>query len=297
MPVIETNDGGCGATVHGLDLSRPLDDADLRMVILALGRHGVLRFPGQTLSPARQAVLGAMFGDVHASAKFRIPGTPEISMVSNIVENGANVGYVDAGMIWHKDMTAHRPAGFATILCAVKVPRRDGKALGATEFVDVQAATDDLPDEVMAQLRNAVGIHSSENYNVSVRAQGSTRPAFEQLTVRNPPVAHPLLLTHPVTRKTVLYCDPGHVMRIEGLPDGVDGDAMLKFLIDHQLQPKYRYAHTWTEGDALMWDNLGTLHRGTLDYRADEPRLMNRCLIKGNKVFDPAFMGPILAGI
>ena len=296
MPVVEPNGGGLGATIRDLDLSKPLDGATFRKVIVALGRYGVLRFPGQTLSPARQAALGATFGDIHASAKFRIPGTPEISMVSNIVENGVNIGYVDAGMIWHKDMTAHRPAGFATILHAVKVPRRDGKALGDTEFVDVQAATDDLPAEIKARLKNAVGIHSSENYNATVRAEGSKRPAFEQLTVRNPPVSHPLLLTHPVTGKTVLYCDPGHVMRIEGLPDGVDGEALLKFLADHQLQPKFRYAHSWTEGDALMWDNLGTLHRGTLDYRADEPRLMNRCLIKGNKVFDPSFIGPILAG-
>jgi taurine dioxygenase len=54
---------------------------------------------------------------------------------------------------------------------------------------------------------------------------------------------------------------------------------MLEFLGAHQLQPKYEYVFEWTERDALLWDNLGVLHRATLDYGPGEHRLMHRCMV------------------
>jgi taurine dioxygenase len=93
----------------------------------------------------------------------------------------------------------------------------------------------------------------------------------------------------------MLYCDPSQVGLIEGLPDGEDSDAMLRFLVDHELQPKYQKSFTWAEGDVLMWDNLSTLHRVIIDYTIDEPRLMHRCQAMGNKIFDPAFIKAALA--
>ena len=39
-----------GATFEGLDLSRPLAAGILESVLQALGKFGVLRFPGQRLS-------------------------------------------------------------------------------------------------------------------------------------------------------------------------------------------------------------------------------------------------------
>jgi alpha-ketoglutarate-dependent taurine dioxygenase len=38
-----------GATIEGLDLSRPLSESDFAHVLVALGRYGVLRFPDQNL--------------------------------------------------------------------------------------------------------------------------------------------------------------------------------------------------------------------------------------------------------
>ncbi len=61
-------------------------------------------------------------------------------------------------------------------------------------------------------------------------------------------------------------------------------------LFAHQLQEKYIHAHHWTEGDVLMWDHIGTLHNAIPDYRADEPRLIKRCQVMADRVFDPAFV-------
>jgi taurine dioxygenase len=64
----------------------------------------------------------------------------------------------------------------------------------------------------------------------------------------------------------------------------------LQQLFEHQLQPKYIYTHTWSEHDVLMWDHIGTLHNAIPDYAADEPRLMMRCQVMADRVFDPAFV-------
>ena len=83
-----------------------------------------------------------------------------------------------------------------------------------------------------------------------------------------PPVAHPVFLRHPITGRHVLYANPGYTVRIEGLPQA-ESDDLLRFLFEHQLQPRYRHAHHWREGDVLMWDDLVTLHNAVPDYGPD----------------------------
>ena len=72
-----------------------------------------------------------------------------------------------------------------------------------------------------------------------------------------------------------------------------ESDAVLAELFEHQLQPKYQHAHVWTEGDVLVWDHIGTLHQAIADYGADEHRLMKRCQVMADRVFDPAFLASL----
>jgi taurine dioxygenase len=121
------------------------------------------------------------------------------------------------------------------------------------------------------------------------RRPGSARgPMTEEQRRRRPPSVHPLFLNHPITGRPVLYCNPGYAIRINELPEA-ESDGMLERLFAHQLQPKYRYTHRWTEGDVLMWDHIGTLHNAIPDYGPDEPRWMKRCQVVADKIFDPAF--------
>ena len=57
-----------------------------------------------------------------------------------------------------------------------------------------------------------------------------------------------------------------------------------------QLQDTYRYVHTWTERDVLVWDHFGTIHRAIADYGPDEYRLMKRCQVMATKILDPEFV-------
>jgi taurine dioxygenase len=107
---------------------------------------------------------------------------------------------------------------------------------------------------------------------------------------------HPVFLTHPISGRRVLYCNPGYAIRINEL-DERESDALLERLFAHQLQEKYLYTHTWSVGDVLVWDHIGTLHNAVPDYGPDEHRLMKRCQVMANRVFDRDFVRSALAPV
>ena len=285
-----------GATVRGVNLSHPLSDRDFGKILKAFGDYGLLRFPDQTLSAPEHAAFMARFGEIHGMPDYKDVDSPDVNLVSNIIEDGRNIGHPDAGMIWHKDMTYTPVAGYATSLHAFKVPRRDGKALGGTRFISEQAATDDLPADILEKLRGTYGLHSVEKFNSVIRQAGSSRKTYSDIPEdrKRPVRAHPMLLTHPVSGKTVLYCDFNHIESIYGL-EPKESEELLAFLAEHQLKPKYLYTHVWSEGDLVMWDNLSTLHCATPDYTADEPRLLKRCQAMSDKVRNRGFVKAALA--
>ena len=293
MSHIEPTGRTLGARVTGIDLAQPLSREDLAVILRALGRHGVLCFPDQRLDAAALRNFSQRFGRIQTSVTgtFHDPVVPEVGFLSNIVENGKPIGLADAGQDWHTDMTYNKTVGFSNVLYAVKVPRRDGKPLGATQFANMHAAYDNLAPDLKERLKDATATHDFNKFWEEMRRRpGSTRPALTEAQLRTRlPSIHPVFLTHPLTGRKVLYCNPGYAIRINEL-DAAESDRVLKLLCEHQLQPKYQYEHTWTERDTLMWDHIGTLHNAVPDYRADEPRLMLRCQVMADKIFDPAFV-------
>src|SRR5262249_47335044 len=118
---------------------------------------------------------------------------------------------------------------------------------------------------------------------------GSKRPALTAAQrAERPPVSHPVFLAHPVSGRKVIYVNPGFTVAIDGLPAG-ESRELLDFLFAHVLKPEYRYTHRWRVGDVLIWDHLRTWHCAIGDYTADEHRLMKRCQVLADKVFEAGF--------
>ena len=285
-----------GATVRGVDLSQPLDEGDIGRILLALGRHGVLRFPDQHLDLASLKRFSELFGEIQGNPiRDADPARnyPEIGILSNLKEEGKYIGSPDAGQDWHTDMTYREVPGFVNVLYGIRIPHRDGKPLGGTEFSNMHLAYEDLPSEIKSRLAQMTATHNFEKFWEHMRRnRGSERPAMtDQQRRRRPPVIHPVFLMHPITGRKVLYCNPGYSVRINELPMR-ESEEMLEFLFAHQLQMKFRYTHVWTENDVLLWDHFGTIHRAIADYRPDEIRLIRRCQVMATKVFDPAFLRP-----
>lgn len=283
--------GSLGARILDIDLAQPLADADYRQIEAALGRHGVVSFPKQALAAQDLKTFSERFGtlELNVANMYFEPGLPEVMILSNLVENGKPVGLSDAGQDWHTDMSYSRTIAFSNVLYGVRIPMRDGKSLGNTEFSNMHAAYDELPNALKAELDGMTITHDFNKFwEMMRREKGSTRPALtDEQKRRKPPVSHPVFLTHPITGRKVLYANPGYSVKINELPPA-RSDEVLAFLFQHQLQEKYRYRHQWQEGDVLMWDNMGTIHNAVADYRPDEPRLIKRCQVMADRYFpDP----------
>jgi taurine dioxygenase len=275
-----------GARIEGIDLAQAPTDAQFRQILRALGDYGVLCFPKQSLETEAFARFGAMFGEleINVANLFHEPGFPEVMVLSNMTKDGKPVGLGDAGQGWHTDMSYSKDIALANVLYAIKVPVRDGRPLGDTQFRNMQAAYEDLPDAIKTRLNGRTATHDFAKFWDMMRARpGSIRgPLTPAQRAQKPPVQQPIFRTHPITGRTLLYCNPGYAMRIDGLPEG-ESNELLEFLFAHQAKEKYFYAHRWTEGDVLMWDNIGTTHNAVPDYRADEPRYIRRVQVMASK--------------
>ena len=278
-----------GARVEGLDLSQPLSDETFNQLEQALGNYGVLSYPGQNLTSLQLKNFAERFGrlEVNVANLYQEPGLPEVMILSNKVENGKPLGLSDAGQDWHTDMSYSSMIAFTNVLYGIEIPHRGGEPLGNTEFSNMHAAYDDLPEKLKTRLTGMTITHDfAKFWDKMRREKGSTRPPLTEAQRKaKPPVSHPVFLTHPITGKKVLYANPGYSMRINELPED-ESDRILAFLFEHQLQPKYQYCHRWSVSDVLMWDNMGTLHNAVADYRPDEHRYIKRCQVMANRYFE-----------
>jgi len=287
----EVNPSGkiLGATITGLDLAQPLSDADFSRVRNALGVHSVLRFPKQQLTAQQLVDFSARFGrlEINVANAYQEPGLPQVMILSNILDNGKPIGLSDAGQSWHTDMSYSKTIAFANVLYGIKIPRRDGRTLGNTEFCSMHAAYDGLPDELKQRLHGMTVLHDFNKFwEMMRREKGSQRsPLTEAQRKAKPPVSHPIFLTHPLTGRKVLYANPGYAVRINELPEQ-ESDAMLAYLFEHQTQPHYRYSHVWEEGDLMLWEDIGTIHNAVADYQPHEHRLIKRCQVMASAFGD-----------
>jgi taurine dioxygenase len=297
---IETmfDDGGLGARVSEIDLSQALPDREFAEILVALARHGFLSFPKQSLTPASLKAFSSRFGGLQTSVSgtFNDPEHPEVMTLSNMKKDGKPLGLADAGQDWHTDMSYNKLIGYVNVLHAIHVPMREGQPLGDTVFADMRAAYRDLPDELKARLDGMTVTHDFNKFWEAMRARpGSTRaPLTDDQKAKRPPSVHPIFLAHPVTGEKALYANPGYAIRINELDEG-ESDRILQFLFEHQLQDKYIRHHKWAVGDVLIWDNLGTLHNAISDYGPEEPRMMIRCQVYADRIFDRDFIQTSLA--
>ncbi len=292
MARIIPNGSSFGAIVTDVDLSRPLSEEAFRAILSALAKHGVICLPGQEINAAQLKDFSSRFGtlEVNVANSFQEPGHPEVMVLSNMQQDGKPIGLADAGQDWHTDMSYSKEIAFANVLYALKVPKRNGIALGCTEFANMYAAYDELPADVRARLEGATITHDFNKFWEEMRRRpGSNRPALsEEQRRKKPPVSHPVFLTHPISGRKVLYANPGYSIKIDNW-DASESDEMLNYLFAHQLQDRFRYVHSWTENDVLMWDNISTLHYARPDYGPNEHRLIKRCQVTADLVFQPQF--------
>jgi taurine dioxygenase len=266
-----------GAEVMGLDL-RSIADADFATIERAWTDHQVLLFRGQTLSDADLIAFSRRWGELdHAPVQENgqrfVPGSPEIYVVSNVIENDVAIGSLGAGeAVWHTDMSYLPAPPKASMLYALEVPPVGGD----TSFCDMVAAFETLPADLRARVPGMRVKHDG-TYNSGGYLRQGVAPTDDPRLA--PGTLHPLVCTHPESGRRMLYLGRRRMAWIEGL-ELAESEALLDAIWAHATQKAHCFTHHWRAGDLVLWDNRCTMHRRD-PFDAASRRVMHRTQIKG----------------
>jgi taurine dioxygenase len=254
--------GGFGVEAVGVDLSKPMSDADFGAIERAFYDGLVLGIRGQDLTARQFVAFARRFGppQPHVIDQFHHPDDPNILILSNVKQDGKPTGLQDAGSYFHTDYSYLQVPARATTLYSRVVP----KVGGDTKFANQQAAYDDLSDAMKRRIEPLVGIHHYGNrHDTDERSRTAASPLTDDQKARMPLITHRIARPHPVTGKKSLYAVSGSSFGIVGMPEDEARD-LLDELAAHSTQPKYQMRYKYGIGDIVVWDNASLLHSATL---------------------------------
>jgi taurine dioxygenase len=284
--------GGFGVEVGGIDLAQPLAPETFAAFERAFYDNLVITVRAQTLTPAQFVAFARRIGppQPHVIDQFHHPDDHNILILSNVRIDGKPSGLADAGSYFHTDYSYLQVPARATMLYSIEVPRAGGNTLFANQY----AAYADLPAPMKRRIRALVGIH---HYGNRKDQDEASRTAASLLTpeqkAKLPLITHPIVRTHPVTRRKALYAVSGSSFGIVGMPDD-EAVALLDELAAHATQPKYQYSLSYGIGDIVIWDNASLLHSATL-VDPNDPRTLWRITIKEPALAATAVLAPTFA--
>ena len=267
-----------GAEVRGVDLTCTVTADVFAEIEAAFDRCGILVFPEQPVNDAQQLAFSQLFGPLevnpnYAGAKMRL--RPDIADISNLDAEGRVLGRDDrrnlfnlGNQLWHTDSSFKRVPAKCSLLSARELPASGGE----TEFADLRAAWDALPETRQRELDGLIVEHSIFRSRSQIGFADFNDDIFKEL----PPVPQALVRHHYDSGRTSLYL-ASHASHIIGWPVE-EGTALIEELIAFATQPQFVYQHRWAVGDLVMWDNRCTMHRGR-PYDDTQRRVMHRTTV------------------
>lgn len=269
------HDGGFGAVAEH-DLTAPETRALGPTLKEALHHHRMLVFPRQHLNHADLLAVAGRFGtvDTDVDRRYAVGGFPGLTVVSNIVENGAHVGIYDGDNEeeWHADGTFKPSLPSATLLYSVITPAEGGQ----TRFCDATRAYADLPAPIKKRIEDLEAVHSIQQLgDLQNQASGGLSSAAAGTFADQPEVTHPLVLTHPVTGARSLLLGSMVIRQITGLAQA-ESSSLLSELLARATGAPYVYTHRWRSGDLVIWDNHAVLHTASPCDSSRHQRLLYR---------------------
>jgi alpha-ketoglutarate-dependent taurine dioxygenase len=279
---IKNLDSALGAEVTGIDLAKPVSQADVDDIEAAWRERLVVVFHGQTLSDPQLIAFSKNFGELDPPGPnpYGEPFNkehPELNVISNVRKNGKPIGNLGNGeAVWHADMTYVDVPPKAALLHALEVPPPE--AGGNTYFVNMFAAYEALPPELKRAAEGKIAVHDASRNSAGMLRKGYSEVTDVRQTVG---AHHPLVRTDPDTGRRTLFLGRRPNAYVLGLTVP-ESEALLDTLWDHATQPRFAMCHEWRIGDLLMWNNLSVLHRRD-PFDSKTRRVMHRSQIRGNE--------------
>lgn len=253
------------AEIEGVDLGAELSERTWSEIEKAFNEHAILLFRNQPLTDEQHVAFSERFGPVITATNYHWNTEkrrvhPQMADISNIANDGSILPPDDerrmhsrANALWHTDNTFKRVPSKCSLLLAREIPEQGGD----TEFADMRAAYDALPNDRKDEIDDLIAEHSIFYSRSLLGYDGFTEGAKAEL----PPVPQVLVRHNPATGRKALYI-ASHASHIVGWPIE-KGRALLDELMAHATQSQFVYRHRWHPGDLILWDNRCTMHRAT----------------------------------
>jgi alpha-ketoglutarate-dependent 2,4-dichlorophenoxyacetate dioxygenase len=267
------------AELIGADAAKP-DKALVDLVEALMAEHAVLCIRGQGhIDDEQHLAFARAFGPLELPGhKPHNGGRVAFGLydVSNLAPDGTIIApdsqrakIAKGNELFHADSSFNDlPSKWSMLRGVVVTPER-----GETETIDMRAVWEALPKNMKNRVEGRLAQH---NYFHSRRKAGAT------VDESSNPLAPYMRSEHPVVRtsasgRPALFVG-AHTERILGLEEE-ESKTLIEDLLAFATQPHFVYAHTWRQGDILIWDNRCTLHRGTEYDYLNHQRDMRRATI------------------
>ena len=256
-----------GAEVQGVDLCKDVDDETFAEIEHAFLDYKVLFFRDQPMSAERHLLFAKRFGELEQHP-FLPTGDDE-----QIVRFSKDAKTVGVENQWHSDVSWRLTPALGSMLRAREVPRVGGDTL----FSDMVAAYECLSDDVKQALEGMTAIHDfAHTFGLAMRPEELEKHAKEY-----PPAEHPVVRTHPVTGKRLLYVNAIFTSHLVGM-DREESDRTLDALFSQAAIPEFQCRFRWAKDSVALWDNRAVQHYATNDYWPQR-RVMERVSMIGDQ--------------
>lgn len=264
--------GTIGAEVFGVDLNHlsAEQEAEIRT---AFAQYLVLAFRRQdALTPENHIAFTELFGTMQPIAHLdHIDGYPQIQPIHRDAGDRKRV----TGELFHNDSTYLPTPPIAIAMRAITLP----PAGGDTAFANMQLAFDMLSPTMQELLLGLRVVHSAKRLFGSGADQSQVHMKTMNPAEGDQELTHPLVITHPVSRRKCVFVNPAYSIRIEGL-HASESDAILAFLYAHCSQIALTARVRWEPGTLVLWDNWGAHHSAIGDYEGHQ-RTLHRVSVGG----------------
>ena len=270
-----------GAKVYDLRIPE-LGTEQLDAIYSLWLKYALLIFPEQNLNNVQQIKFAKNFGALEF----------DLSPISNVRGDGsirdANdddiVKSLRGNMEWHHDSTYMPIQAKGAVFTAHTVPSKGGE----TGWADMRAAYDNLSENMKNKIEDLSAFHS---YEWSQKERyGHKDPKISEFNSYgfdiDPKPLRPLVKTHSETGRKCLTIGR-HINKIPGMSD-LEAQNLAKELEQHACSnDNWVYHHSWTEGDAVIWDNRCLMHQACM-WDLNEARVMYHSRIEGDPIAEAA---------
>ncbi len=239
-----------GTYVKGVQLTE-MTPEDVTGLTELVAERGVLFFRDQDMTLDAQLEVGRQLGELHVHPAANAPeGYPEVLLI----HTDENSKYT-AGGGWHTDVSCDERPPALSMLRIEQTPSVGGDTLWSSMYL----AYETLSSSLREYLQTLTAVHSGE---VVYRGRYRMDSGDREFPVNE----HPVIRTHPITGRKLLYVNSGFTQRIKGLHRR-ESDALLKLLYDHiAYGVEYQVRFTWEPNSVAIWDNRCVQHHASWDY-------------------------------